>query len=97
MKQITLPDILTPSEIERALEFYAWNMGRELPCNNHAYIMDTFVRPNLPRIVAALPFDIDPDYIGYVIEYCLMRANHKPKRYREQWRGSTPKGNRRLI
>jgi len=95
MKQITLPDILTPSEVERAREMYAESDGYQTTF--HRWLLKELVEPNMARINTATGQENDPRYIAYAIEYALMRENHKPERYREQWRGSTPKGNRRLI
>lgn len=81
-KHISLEDILTPSEIEQARMLYSYfekrkDIGSPLSMSFNEQLVSEIVQPNMARINAALGQENDPRYIGYAIEYCLMREGKR--------------------
>lgn len=68
MKQATLKDFLTDSEIRRAMEL-----------KQARAICEEIIKPALARINRALGQENDPIYIAYAVEYALLLARESKK------------------
>lgn len=71
MKSITINDILTPEEINRAVELYKRHKGTGQFAN---IVMAKLILPNMPRINKKIGQENDAKYLAYAVEYVLMQS-----------------------
>ena len=64
---VRLPDILTPDEIDRALELL-----------DLTKIHDELIAPNMERINASLGQANDSRYLAYLVQHILTSTGHWP-------------------
>jgi hypothetical protein len=64
---VRLPDILTPDEIDRALELLDLKK-----------IHDELIAPNMERINASLGQANDSRYLAYLVQHILTSTGHWP-------------------
>jgi len=66
MREITIADILTDSEIDRARELYAEFKDTGTFASR---VVDELIQPNIERINKKLGQENDPKYLAYCVEY----------------------------
>lgn len=71
MKSITIGDILTNAEIERAMELYRQYNGTGTFARR---VAEEVIRPNMERINRNLGQENDPVFLAYAVEYIFGRA-----------------------
>ncbi len=73
-KQITLADIFTASELDRAKELFL-----ETPVGSfNKMVVAEIVEPAMERINRALGQENDPRYMGYMLEHALNQSGLEP-------------------
>lgn len=75
MKTVSLPDFLTPAEIEKAASMY--NQKSYLEGTYARKVRDEIILPNLQRINKSLGQENDALYLAYVVEYVMMKTRGK--------------------
>jgi len=74
MKQITIDQFLTTTEIKRAIALYKTLGGT----GKFAATVDTeIITPNMQRINTALGQENDSRYLAYAVEFAMMKAGCK--------------------
>lgn len=71
-KQVNLEDILTPEEVERARILYREQSDESF----NSRLVREILEPNMDRINQATGQVNHPRYIGYAIEWCLMKEKN---------------------
>ena len=74
-KEVRLEDILTSKEIIQVKKLYK---ETELGKFNNV-VVRSIVWPNYDRSIKTLEKPLAATYIGYAIEYCLMKEKPRPK------------------
>lgn len=64
-KQVTLPDFLTPAQIQRCTRLYP----------DRIKIRDEVIVPNMAVINEKLGQENDPDYLAWAVIYVLQQAS----------------------
>lgn len=73
-KHVTLSDFLTPDEIERARKIYKRGPLPGEPANwFNIWIVDEIIEPNMDRINLSLAQVNNSRFLGYLVEYVLMK------------------------
>jgi len=74
MKQVTLQDFLTDTEINRCVQLWKEHSGARRKTFVDA-VMTEIISPNMDRINKSLGQENDPRFLAYAIEYVMGQAS----------------------